>query len=138
MGDALDFLLKLAARLIWWIIPTLDVEVLYFRYESLRGGGTFVVLTPWHERYHAKLALTNKSERVVFIKTLSVTIDEMKTYPHANTENTIRLDSHERMVLDVIFPVSESDKPKDTGKFEITVVPTVGRKKAFSGVFPVA
>lgn len=138
MGDVLDFLLKLAARLFWWVIPTLDVEVLYFRYESLRGGDTFVVVTPWYERYHAKLALTNKSDRAVFIKTFSATIDEVNTYPHADAEITIRLDSHERRVLDVIFPVSESDEPKDTGKFEIIVVPTVGRKTAFSGVFPVA
>jgi hypothetical protein len=138
MGDVLDFLLKLAARLIWWIIPTLDVEVLYFRYESLRSDDVFVVLSPWHDRYHARLALTNKSDRPVFIKTFSTTIDEMNTYPHADTENTIRLDSHERRVLDVVFPVSQSDKPKDAGKFEITVVPTVGRKKALSGVFPVA
>lgn len=138
MGDVLDSLLKLAARLFWWVIPTLDVEVLYFRYESLRGGDTLVVVTPWPERYHAKPALTNKSDRAVFIKSFSAKIAEMSTYPHAGEEITMRLDSHERRVLDVIFPVSESDKPKDSGKFQITVVPTVGRKTAFSGVFPVA
>mgnify|MGYP001594609736 CR=1 FL=1 len=138
MGDVLDFLLKLVAWFIWRIIPTLDVEVLYFQYESPGSDDGFLFRLQRHSQYGAKLALTNKSDRAVFIKTFSVTIDEMNTYPHADAEITIRLDSHERRVLDVTFPVSESDEPKDAGKFEITVVPTVGRKKTFSGVFPVA
>ena len=139
MFDLLERVAKWLFQLILWLRPPIHVEVLYFRFQEFRSNSdsSLIVRTTSPRRYHAKLALTNRSDRVVFIKATSVTIDEEKNYPQENGDgNGIRFDPHELKTCTLIFPVNEDDHPREAGQFCVEIVPTKGRSTTACGTFP--
>ena len=138
MFDFLEHLIKWSTQIIRLLWPPLTAEVSYFRYEEQRSspGDRLVVISAWPCRYHAELSVTNRADRAVFIKSVTTTIDGECTFPPAETE-VIRLDSHEVKQLSVIFPTDKAQNPREAGKFRIDIFPSVGRKTAIRGLFPI-
>lgn len=137
MFDFLDHLIKWSTQIIRFLRAPLTAEVSYFRYEEQRSspGDMLVVISAWPRRYHAEFFVTNRADRTVFIKSVTATIDGEFTFSSTETE-VIRLDSHEVKKLSVIFSTDKAQHPREAGEFRIDIFPSVGRKTAIRGLFP--
>jgi len=135
---ALDFIWKLFEKLLTLtkrLRAPIRSEVSSFRYEDLSDT---IVIALHPRRYRAKLALTNRSDRLVYIKTLSVTIGEEHTYRERTLGTAVRrLEPHELGELDVTFPVVGDEEPVELGTFQLDIIPTVGRRTTIRGSFPI-
>ncbi len=136
----MDFVLKMLAwlpSLITKIKPPLNVDVLSLSFEDLgnKPGDPVVLITAWPRRYRAELTLTNRSDKVVYVKSIVLTIGHEKTRKKAESQDILRFEPHEPKEHVVIFPLNDDEEPIKAGQFQIEVTPTVGRKTVTSGCF---
>ncbi len=138
----LDSILK-AVEWIWKLIPRLirpiSVEVQSL-YRQLIGSDPYesvTVLTAWQKRYRAELLLINRRDSVVFVKDMSLIIEEEKTYEPTEEVTKIRLEPHQPLRISLTFGVPDEDTPVEEGSYELKVIPTSGRISSVRGHFPV-
>jgi hypothetical protein len=103
----LEFLFKLLPK----IRSSVAVEVNSFRYSSIEDSPV-IIITPYPSRYWADLQLTNRTNSIVFIKDISVTINNTRHYKQAQCKDKIRLEPHECADYSIIFPVSLYESPE--------------------------
>ena len=110
--------------------PPLDVEVLDFCFQDLRNrpDDSMVVITPYPRRYRAELALTNRSGKVVYVKSIVLTGGRGSVRKEAELHGGLPLDSHEIKQHVATFPLNDDEEPAKAGQFRIEVTPSVGRK----------
>ena len=125
---------RLASRL----VPPLRVEVTHIRYEEwdTRACDRFVIISPWPRRYLAKMIVTNRSSRPVYVRAIRLSVNDEVCYAEAEAAKTLRIEPGEPKEYTAVFPVSEEQTPAEAGKFWIEVVPGVGRKTRVTGRFP--
>jgi hypothetical protein len=125
-----DLIAKILEWLISWLRPPVDVEVLDFCFQDLRNrpDDSLVVITPYPRRYRGELALTNRSDRVAYIKSIALTGGGGSVRKEAQLHEALRLDSHEIKQHVASFPLNDDEEPVKAGQFRIEVAPTVGRK----------
>lgn len=124
-----DLLWKILEWLISWLSPPLHVEVAGFSFDEIRNrpGDPVVVITAFPRCYTAQLSLTNRSNRLVFVKSVVLKGPDAKLSKKAVIGRPLRLEPHEPKDIDVMFPLEDDEKPM-SGQFEIEVTPSVGRK----------
>jgi len=115
----------------------LDVEVLEFSYDDFRNkpGDLVAVITTSPRRYRAELTLTNRSDKLVYTKSIAAAIGREKVRKQAESHHSLRLEPHEKKEHVEIFPLNDDEEPIKAGPFQIEVTPTVGRKTVTSGCF---
>ena len=138
MWNAVLKLFEWLAALIWRVRPALRVEVRLFLCEDERDepDHLIAVITAWPRRYCAHLTLTNWTDNVVYIKNISVTINGDTTYESVQGKEFLRLEPREPKQRDVVFPIEHDEAALEAGRFQIDVVPSVGRGTRVSGEFP--
>jgi len=109
----------------------LSVEVRAFYYQDVTGE---MVATGHPRRYLAELALTNHSDRPIYIKGMSVTVGS-QTYARQEGAEVCRIEPGEYKELQESFPV-ERAPAIESGDFSIEVVPAVGKPVRATGTFP--
>lgn len=136
-------MLDLVCKVIGWLVPglvrkwarPLTVVVWYCAYEDMRNrpDDPFVLITPWPRRYRARLSLTNRTDRVVYIQTITLAIEGGKEHEEASS---LRLEPGEPKKHDVVFPLAEKEEPVKAGRLIIGVTPSVGRTTEVAGSLP--
>ena len=127
-----DWVLSLLMRK--WLRP-LSVHVLDFAYQDKRNrpGDILCVVTSWPRRYWARLSLTNRTDRVIYIQTITLTIEGGKEHKEASS---LRLEPGEPKEHDVTSPLAENEEPVKAGRLVIGVTPSVGRTTEVAGSLP--
>jgi hypothetical protein len=114
----------------------LSAEVQSFYYQDVTADAQGPpVITPYPRRYLTELALTNHSDRPVYVKRIAIKIGS-RTYGRAPGADVIRLESGEYRELDESFPV-EDNVAAESGEFALEITPAVGDSMTFRGSFPV-
>jgi len=135
-----EFVFKLLSLVISRLVSPIGVEVSYFRFEDLstHSSDVVAVITPHPKRYHVKLLLTNRSDRVIYIVSYSVGIDDVRTFSQTRFDNPLRLEAHQPKEHTIVLPLDAGSEPIRAGRFSISVWPSFGRRAQVSGVFPIA
>lgn len=137
----IDTILKLLEFVLGKFFPkitrSVSVEVRQFGYQFIenRSGDSIIVLGQYPSRYRAELRLTNRTNSVVYVKDISVSINGSRRYEQVQPKDKIRLDPHEYLHLNIIFPVPSDEIPDKEGTYNLEVVPTRGRKTRITATF---
>lgn len=121
----LEFLFKVLPK----IRSSVAVEVNSFRYSSIEDSpaSSVIIITPYPSRYWAELQLTNRTNSIIYIKDILVTINNSRRYKQAQCKDKIRLEPHECADYSIIFPVLLDESPERSGTYSLKVIPTTGR-----------
>ena len=128
-----NFISNIVVWLADWLRPPLGVEIVEFCFDNVRSGpdDSIFVITPYPRRYYSELVLTNRTNKVVYVKSIVLSGHHGKLRKEADLWNPLRLESGEPKKEIVIFPLDDGEEPV-TGCFEIEVIPSIGRKSARS------
>ena len=113
----------------------LEVEVLSFSAFTRRDrpNGSCVILTSCPDGYSAEVSLTNRSDKVVWIKQFALTIGGQEGEKEPESREALRLDPGQPRTHHLAY---HDEAPKASGSFRIRVVPTRGRPTEVSANFP--
>ncbi len=128
-----NFISNIVVWLIGWLRPPLGVEIVEFSFGNVQNepGDSIVVITPYPRRYDSELVITNRTHKVVYIKSIVLSGHHGKLRKEAALWEPLRLEPSEPKKEIVIFPLNDGEEPV-TGRFEIEVIPSIGRKSARS------
>jgi hypothetical protein len=128
-ADVWELILKLSESFLSWLRPPLALEVGGFYFQDVRSepGNSLVSVTPYPRRYIGELSLTNRADKVVFVKSVVLTRCGGRVSKKAEMREPLRLESHEPKKYDVTFPLDDNEAAV-RGQFKIEVIPSVGRK----------
>lgn len=128
-----NFILKILEWLAGWLRPPLGVEIVEFSFDNVRNepGDSVVVISPYPRRYYSELVFTNRSHKVVYVKSIVLSGHHGKPRKEAALWEPLRLEPGEPKKETVIFPINDGENPV-TGRFEIEVIPSIGRKSVRS------
>jgi len=131
--------LELLCSVVRCLTSPISVEVSYFQFEdfSSHASDVLAVITPYPKRYHVKLGLTNRSDRVIYIVSYSARVGDTHTFSQTRFDNALRLEAHQPKEHSIILPLDAASKPVRTGRFSIRVWPSFGRSTKVNGVFPI-
>ena len=123
-----NFFLKILEWLADWLRPPLGVEIVEFSFSNVRNepGDSIVIITPYPRRYDSELVITNRTHKVVYVKSIVLSGHHGKLRKEADLGNPLRLEPGEPKKETVIFPLYDGEEPV-TGRFEIEVIPSIGR-----------
>lgn len=136
-------MVELAEKILWLVVRHLtspiSVEVSYLKYEDFtpREDDPVVVCTGYPRRYHVKLVLTNRSNRVVYVVAYSACIGDEHRFAKTRFDNPYRIEAHEPKTISIVLPLDEDSEPIRKGRFTIDVWPSSGRRTKVSGLFPI-
>lgn len=124
-----ELILKLFEFFLGWLRPPLALEVDGFDFQDVRSrpGDSLIVVTPHPRFYLGELNLTNRSDKVVYIKSVVLTGCSGKVSKKAHLPEPLRLEPHEPKKYDVTFPLEDNEEPM-SGQFKIEITPSVGRR----------
>ncbi len=125
--------------LIFRRVPPIEVEVEVFEYQLMRSDpyDKVSVVTPYPKRYRAELKLMNRQKVAVSVKDIALLINNEEHYEPSGDVTKIRLEAHDAMCQDIVFPVPDRNIPAQQGNFRLTVIPAAGRKTTVTGRFPI-
>jgi hypothetical protein len=125
-------------RFLGLVRSPLLLEVHDFQYREVvndpRSLVVFICTYPCS--YEAAISITNRSEQVVFVKSIAVTINEGKTFPASYEEGSLRLEPGQVLRTVMTFPLKEKGGPIEKGTFSICMSPAKGRDSVICGGFP--
>jgi len=120
----LGWLIGWLGWLIAWLRPPIGFEIVEFYPQDLRNK---FIISAYPRRYYAKLAVTNRTHKVVYVKSIVLSGPHGKLRKEATLREPLRLEPGEPKEEPVIFPFNDGEVPV-TGRFEIEVIPSIGRK----------
>ncbi len=128
-----NFFLKILEWLADWLRPPLGVEIVEFCFDNVRNepGDSIVVITPYPRRYDSELVITNRTHKVVYVKSIVLSGHHGKLRKEAALWEPLRLEPSEPKKEIVIFPLNDGEEPV-TGRFEIEVIPSIDRRSTRS------
>jgi hypothetical protein len=136
----IDLLCKFIEWIFSWLkgkaASPLKLNVTYLNYEEINNDhDSIVVISPYPTRYFATLQLTNHGDSDLYIKGITLIVNEIEKY-ETTEKMPIHLQPRQFVESDIIFPTKKNAQPIKSGKFRIEITPSVGRKAITSDSFP--
>lgn len=138
-------MIDLLSKIIEWIfsllkgkvVSPLNVNVTYLNYEEINNNpyDSVVFITLYPTRYFATLQLTNNDNSDVYIKGITLILNEIAKY-ETEEKMPIHLKPRQFIESNIIFPANKNRQVIKSGRFRIEINPSVGRKAVTSGSFP--
>jgi hypothetical protein len=138
-------MIDLLCKIIEWIFSWLkgkfasplnmNVTDLYYQEMNNRHDDSIVVITSYPTRYFATLQLTNNGDSDVYIKGITLIINEIEKH-ETKEKMPIHLQPRQFIEYNIIFPTKKHTQVVKSGRFRIEITPSVGRKAITLGSFP--
>jgi hypothetical protein len=136
----IDLLCKIIEWIFSWlkgrVASPLKLNVTYLDYEEINNGyDSIVFITPYPTRYFATLQLTNNGNSDLYIKGITLIINEIEKH-ETEEKMPIHLQPRQFIECNIIFPTKKHTQAVKSGRFRIEITPAVGRKAIKLGSFP--
>jgi hypothetical protein len=137
----IDLLCKIVEWIFSWlkgkVASPLHINVTDLYYQEINNGqnDSIAVIAPHPTRYFATLQLTNDGDSDLYIKGITLIINEIEKH-ETKEKMPIHLQSRQFIESNIIFPTKKHAQGVKSGRFKIEITPSVGRKAIASGSFP--
>jgi hypothetical protein len=113
---------------------TVEVEGIQFQDVGMLSDSSIAIVSPHPKRYVARLVISNRSARTVFVESIDLVLPEITIGDQFLHGKALKLDPGEPSKYKALFAVAQNFGSMQPTKYTIIVVPTKGRAVRCGGV----